>query len=80
MPSTPGNLPENFRLMANHKSALKRVRQTKTRTARNRDRKLTIKSLRKETLAAVGSGDAKAAGESRCPSTPRRWTRRPRRA
>ena len=50
--------------MANHKSALKRVRQTKTRTARNRDRKSTIKQLRKETLAAAESGDAKAAGES----------------
>ncbi len=50
--------------MANHKSALKRVRQTKTRTARNRTRKMTIKTLRKETLAAVEAGDAKAAGES----------------
>jgi len=47
--------------MANHKSALKRVRQTKTRTERNRERKTTIKKLRKETLAAVESGDASAA-------------------
>ncbi len=50
--------------MANHKSALKRVRQTKVRTERNRQRKSTIKALRKETLAAVQSGDKKAAGES----------------
>lgn len=50
--------------MANHKSALKRVRQTKTRTERNRERKNTIKTLRKETLAAVEAGDTKAAAES----------------
>ncbi len=47
--------------MANHKSALKRVRQTKVRTERNRQRKTTIKKLRKETLGAVASGDAKSA-------------------
>lgn len=47
--------------MANHKSALKRVRQTKVRTERNRDRKSTIKKLRKETLAAVASGDSSTA-------------------
>ncbi|HEY1121663.1 MAG TPA: 30S ribosomal protein S20, partial [Haloferula sp.] len=34
--------------MANHKSALKRVRQTKVRTERNRARKMTIKTLRKK--------------------------------
>ena len=50
--------------MANHPSALKRVRQTKTRTARNRQRKDAIKKLRKETLAAVKAGDSKAASES----------------
>lgn len=50
--------------MANHKSALKRVRQTKTRTERNRQRKSTIKTLRKDTLAAIQSGDAAAAGQS----------------
>ena len=49
--------------MANHKSALKRVRQTKTRTERNRQRKDTTKKLRKETLVAVESGDSKAAAE-----------------
>ncbi len=50
--------------MANHKSALKRVRQTKVRTERNRQRKNTIKSLRKQTLAAAAAGDAKAAADS----------------
>lgn len=50
--------------MANHKSALKRVRQTKVRTERNRQRKTTIKKLRKETLGSVEAGDAKAASES----------------
>ena len=39
-------------------------RQTKIRTERNRQRKTTIKKLRKETLAAVGAGDAKSAQQS----------------
>ncbi|MBB5351046.1 small subunit ribosomal protein S20 [Haloferula luteola] len=50
--------------MANHKSALKRVRQTKIRTERNRDRKSTIKKLRKEALSAVASGDASTAASA----------------
>ncbi len=50
--------------MANHKSALKRVRQTKVRTERNRARKTTIKKLRKETLAAVAEGDSKTAASA----------------
>ena len=50
--------------MANHKSALKRVRQTKVRTERNRQRKNTIKALRKETLGAAEAGDKKAAEAS----------------
>lgn len=50
--------------MANHKSALKRVRQTKTRTERNRVRKNAIKKLRKETLGAIASGDSQAAAAS----------------
>jgi len=50
--------------MANHKSALKRVRQTKVRTERNRTRKTAIKTLRKKTLAAVGASDKVAAGQS----------------
>jgi small subunit ribosomal protein S20 len=50
--------------MANHPSALKRVRQTKTRTDRNRQRKNAIKSLRKETLGAVSEGDQTKASQS----------------
>ena len=46
--------------MANHKSALKRVRQTKVRTERNRARKMTIKTLRKKTLSAVAAADKPA--------------------
>lgn len=47
--------------MANHKSALKRVRQTKVRTERNRAEKSRIKTLRKKTLTAIESGDKGAA-------------------
>lgn len=50
--------------MANHKSALKRVRQTKVRTERNRARKQTIKNLRKKTLAAVADSDKSVAGQT----------------
>ncbi|MCB1205923.1 MAG: 30S ribosomal protein S20 [Verrucomicrobiae bacterium] len=44
--------------MANTKSALKRVRQTKVRTARNRALKSNVKSARKSALAAIEAGDA----------------------
>ena len=50
--------------MANTKSALKRVRQTKTRTERNRVLKSRIKTLRKKALSAKESGDAAAASEA----------------
>ncbi|MDF1851084.1 MAG: 30S ribosomal protein S20 [Verrucomicrobiales bacterium] len=50
--------------MANSRSALKRVRQTKTRTLRNRALKTSLKSLRKDALAAVEAGDSKKAQES----------------
>jgi small subunit ribosomal protein S20 len=43
--------------MANTKSALKRVRQTKRRTERNRAEKSRIKTLRKKVTGAVESGD-----------------------
>lgn len=42
--------------MANTKSALKRVRQTKRRTERNRAEKSRIKTLRKKTEELVASG------------------------
>lgn len=43
--------------MANHKSSIKRSRQTIVRTERNRAIKSRIKTLRKKTLAAVAAGD-----------------------
>lgn len=46
--------------MANTKSALKRVRQTKRRTSRNRARKAGVKTLRKSALTTIESGDAAA--------------------
>ncbi|MDA0766122.1 MAG: 30S ribosomal protein S20 [Verrucomicrobia bacterium] len=49
--------------MANNKSALKRIRQTKTRTDRNKVIKTQVKTQKKKILEAVGSGDAKAAQE-----------------
>lgn len=50
--------------MANSRSALKRVRQTRTRTARNRAIKTRVKNARKALASAIDSGDA-AAAESR---------------
>lgn len=47
--------------MANTKSALKRVRQTKVRTAQNRALKSNVKTARKSALAAIESGDKTAA-------------------
>ena len=47
--------------MANHKSSIKRSRQTIVRTERNRAIKSRIKTLRKKTLSAVAAGDKQAA-------------------
>ena len=47
--------------MANHKSSIKRARQTVVRTERNRAEKSRMKTLRKKTLAAVASGDKDSA-------------------
>ncbi|MGB0153792.1 MAG: 30S ribosomal protein S20 [Verrucomicrobiales bacterium] len=47
--------------MANSRSALKRVRQTKVRTARNRNLKSRLKDARKVALTAVEAGDKAAA-------------------
>ena len=49
--------------MANNKSALKRIRQSKVRTERNKDLKTQVKSLRKKTLEAVAEGKTDAAQE-----------------
>lgn len=43
--------------MANTKSAIKRNRQTVTRTERNRAEKTRMKTIRKKTLAAIESGN-----------------------
>lgn len=47
--------------MANSASALKRARQTETRTARNKSLSTRMKTLRKKTLAAAEAGDKDAA-------------------
>jgi small subunit ribosomal protein S20 len=53
--------------MANHKSSIKRSRQTIVRTERNRAEKSRMKTLRKKTLTAIAAGDkdiaAKASAE-----------------
>lgn len=46
--------------MANNPSALKRVRQTQTRTLRNKALKTRVKTLRKSIDAAVAGGDRSA--------------------
>ncbi len=43
--------------MANHKSSIKRARQTIIRTERNRAEKQRIRTIRKKTLAAIAAGD-----------------------
>ncbi len=47
--------------MANHKSSIKRARQTIVRTERNRAEKSRMKTLRKKVHAAIAEGDASAA-------------------
>ncbi len=50
--------------MAHHKSALKRIRQTAKRTARNRYYKTRIKNITKAVLTAVETGDKEKAVEA----------------
>lgn len=50
--------------MANHKSSVKRARQTIVRTERNRAAKSRIKTLRKKTLAAIATGDKDSAAKA----------------
>jgi small subunit ribosomal protein S20 len=49
--------------MANHVSALKRTRQTATRTAVNRSNRTGFRSSLRALREAIQKGDAKAAGE-----------------
>lgn len=44
--------------MADHKSAIKRMKQTEVRTQRNRDRISRIKTFIKKFLSALGSAEA----------------------
>nr|WP_317404147.1 30S ribosomal protein S20 [uncultured Helicobacter sp.] len=50
--------------MANHKSAEKRIRQTKTRTERNRYYKTRIKNIVRDLREAVASKDVAKAQEA----------------
>jgi len=50
--------------MANTKSAQKRVRQTETRTERNKTLKTRVRSMRKKVLAAIEAGDKDAASSA----------------
>jgi small subunit ribosomal protein S20 len=50
--------------MANHKSSIKRSRQTVVRTERNRAEKSRMKTLRKKTLTAITAGDKVAASKA----------------
>lgn len=46
--------------MADHKSALKRIRQTETRTARNRDRISRIRTFVKGFISALGTKEVES--------------------
>lgn len=48
--------------MANHYSALKRARQTETRTAHNRANRSQLRTALRNLREAIAKGDAKAAG------------------
>ncbi len=50
--------------MANHSSALKRIRQTKKRTERNMARRNRIRTYVRRVEEAIASGDAAAATEA----------------
>ena len=50
--------------MANTKSAIKRNRQTETRTERNRAEKSRMKTIRKKALVAIESGNKEEAAKA----------------
>jgi small subunit ribosomal protein S20 len=50
--------------MANTKSAIKRNRQTETRTERNRAEKSRMKTVRKKALVAIASGNKEEAAKA----------------
>lgn len=47
--------------MANHKSALKRIKQTAKRTEHNRDRISRVKTFIKKFISSLGTNDATSA-------------------
>jgi small subunit ribosomal protein S20 len=49
--------------MANHQSALKRARQTETRTARNRANTSRLRSTLRELRETIAKGDKEAAAK-----------------
>ncbi len=50
--------------MANHKSALKRIRQTEKRTERNRFYRTRLKNIVKAVRSAIDEGNKEAATEA----------------
>lgn len=50
--------------MAHHKSAIKRIRQTATRTERNRARRSRIRTFVKKVETAIAAGDQAVANEA----------------
>jgi len=50
--------------MAHHKSAIKRIRQTETRTDRNRARRSRIRTFVKKVETAITAGDQAVANEA----------------
>ena len=50
--------------MAHHKSAIKRIRQTETRTERNRARRSRIRTFVKKVETAIEAGDQTVANEA----------------
>ena len=50
--------------MAHHKSAIKRIRQTETRTERNRARRSRIPTFVKKVETAIEAGDQTVANEA----------------
>lgn len=50
--------------MAHHKSAIKRIRQTETKTARNRYYRTRIKNITKDVLNAVAENNQEEAQKS----------------
>ena len=49
--------------MANHKSAIKRTRQTIRKAKVNNDIRTTVRTFEKKLRAAIATGDKKVAGE-----------------